>query len=115
MIYVIDDDVIMAECVARACKGKDTRIFGNAIEAMAAISEGELPELIFLDVLLDGPDGFTFLNELVSYTDTAKIPVVIVTSLGIGERGLSEYGVVRVLDKATMTPEEIFGYVREYA
>lgn len=115
MIYVIDDDIIMAECIARACRIKDVRIFGNAIEAMTATNEGELPELIFLDVLLDGPDGFTFLNELVSYTDTAKIPVVIVTSLELMDRDLSEYGVVGVLDKAKMTPQEILGYVREYA
>ena len=61
MIFVIDDDEIMAECVARATK-KETKIFHNAIEAMNALDDG-LPELIFLDILLDGPDGFTFLNE----------------------------------------------------
>ena len=114
MIYVIDDDVIMAECVVRACKVDAVRIFGNAIEAMNAIDEDGAPELIFLDVLLDGPDGFTFLNELASYTDTAKVPVVLVTSLDFSGRDLSEYGVVGVLDKAKMLPQEIYGYVQKY-
>ena len=62
MIFVIDDDEIMAECVARAA-ARPTRIFSNAIEAMNAIADGEMPEMIFLDILLDGPDGFSFLNE----------------------------------------------------
>ena len=116
MILVIDDDAVMAECIARACGDiKEVRIFTNAVEAMEAIGEASVPELIFLDILLDGPDGFTFLNELVSYTDTAKIPVVVVTSLDMGSRAVSAYGVVGVLSKETMRPEEVKGYVLRYA
>ena len=55
MIFVIDDDEIMAECIARAAGG-EVRIFTNAIEAMQEIMVGVVPELIFLDILLDGPD-----------------------------------------------------------
>ena len=113
MIFIIDDDKIMAECIARAFK-KPAKIFTNALEAMDAISEGELPELIFLDILLDGPDGFTFLNELISYDDTMKIPIVIVSSLDFKERDLSVYGVVGVLNKEKMVPKEIRRYVDEY-
>ena len=54
MIFVIDDSREMAECIARATKAK-VKIFGNAIDAMDALGEG-LPDLIFLDILLDGPD-----------------------------------------------------------
>ncbi len=114
MIFVIDDDKIMAECIARACAGYTVRIFNNAITAMEAISENQVPDLIFLDILLDGPDGFTFLNELVSYTDTAKIPIVIVSSLNIDNNDLSVYGVIGVLNKDTMLPEDIKKYANEY-
>lgn len=114
MIYVIDDDEIMAKCIARAC-GADVMICHNAIEAMNKITEGELPDLIFLDILLDGPDGFTFLNEMVSYVDTSQIPVVIVSSLDYTKRDLSTYGVVGCLNKDTMTPQEIQQYVEKYA
>ena len=126
MILIIDDDEIMAECIARACRkasGASVRVVPNAIEAMRMMGEngaddasGEagLPDLIFLDIMLDGPDGFTFLNELVSYSDTAKIPVVIVSSLDLGQEDLSAYGVVGVLDKSQMRPEEVVGYVQKY-
>ena len=112
MIFVIDDDEIMAECVAKAC-GKKTRIFGDAIAAMNAIDD-ELPEMIFLDVMLTGPDGFTFLNEMISYTDTMKIPIVIVSSLDFSDKDLSDYGVVGTLKKDTMKPEDVRKYVEEY-
>ena len=114
MIYVIEDDKLMAKCIARAIKSP-VKIFSNAIDAMNEIINGVMPNLIFLDILLDGPDGFTFLNELVSYSDTAKIPVVVVSSLDLREKDLSSYGVVGVLNKDTMTPEEIKNYVRNYA
>ena len=111
MIFIIDDDEVMAKCVERAVK-KEARIFSNGILAMEAISNGEIPDLIFLDILLDGPDGFTFLNELVSYSDTQKIPVVLISSLNFSGRDLSNYGVVGFLNKDTMTPEEIRSYVQ---
>ena len=115
MIFVIDDDEIMSECIAKACGANaKIKIFSNAIEAMAAINESDKIDLIFLDILLDGPDGFTFLNEMLSYSDTEKIPIVIVTSLDILNKDLSEYGVVGVLNKDTMKPEEILGYVDKY-
>lgn len=112
MIFVIDDDEIMAECVARAAKS-EFKIFHNAIEAMNALGD-ELPKLIFLDILLDGPDGFTFLNELMSYQDTSKIPIVIITSLDINIEKMHDYGVVGVIKKEEMTPAQIRNYVSEY-
>lgn len=114
MIYIIDDDEIMAECIERACKEQSTKKFTNVIEAVQALDQTGIPDLIFLDILLDGPDGFTFLNELASYTDTAVVPIVIVSSLDLTRRDLSAYGVVGVLQKDTMHPEEIREYVKKY-
>ncbi len=144
MILIIDDDEIMAECIARGCGGgreggadgngredegsanenwcgnegeggREVRIFGNAIEAMNFIAENGAPEMIFLDILLDGPDGFTFLNELMSYADTATVPVVVVSSLDFTGRDLSAYNVVKILHKDTMVPAEIKELVAKYA
>ena len=115
MIYVIDDDEVMAGCIARVCVDVgEVKTFANAIEAMNEIVETGVPDLIFLDILLDGPDGFTLLNELVSYPDTVKVPVVIVSSLDLAKKDLTGYGVVGILDKATMMPQEIKNYVKRY-
>lgn len=115
MIFVIDDDEIMRECIARVCLQYDVSMFSDAIAAMNKIADGIIPSLIFLDVMLSGPDGFTFLNELISYADTAKIPVVIVSSLDLSNVDLSVYGVVGVLNKDKMRPKDIREYVFKYA
>ena len=113
MIFVIDDDELMSRCIVRACSGHEVRRFSNAIDAMRVFDEG-IPNLIFLDILLDGPDGFTLINELASYPDTAKIPIVIVSSLDLSDRDLSSYGVVGILSKDSMVPEELLAYANEY-
>ena len=112
MIYVIEDDELMAECIAGYCKCQ-TQVFHNAIDAIQSL-DTDLPDLIFLDILLSGPDGFTFLNELASYPDTLNIPIVIITSLNINNLDLSNYNVVGILNKDTMLPKEVKDYVKRY-
>ncbi len=112
-IFIIEDDAWMAECVARAINtlpGAFTiDIFENAIAAMSALSDcpDALPDLILLDILLDGPDGFTLLHELSSYDDTARIPIILVTSLRLNLADLTIYNVQNILYKDQMTPSEI--------
>lgn len=112
MIFVIDDNRMMAECIAKAC-GIEVKIFGDALMATQALDDG-LPEMIFMGAMLTGPDGFTMLNELISYSDTMKIPVVLITDARFDNLDLSEYGVVGVLSKDTVTPAEVRAYVEKY-
>lgn len=114
MIWVVDSDQVMAECVVRAIMPNDTCIYHDVIEAIEGLAEG-VPDLIFLEIMLAGPDGFTLLNELMSYGDTMRVPVVVVSGLTtFSGRDLSAYGVVGVLDKATMKPEDIRRYVTKF-
>lgn len=113
-IFIIEDDSIMAECCAQNLSASGNyviQIFPNALAAMVALESG-LPNLILLDVLLGGPDGFTFLNELISYQDTARIPVIIASSLDLQDYQLEHYGVVEVLNKETMTPRSLSAAVQ---
>ena len=123
-VFIIEDDPLMAECISRAASrtlvssknnssanSPTIKIFSDAISAINALSD-YLPDLIILDILLNGPDGFTFLNEIISYTDTAKIPVIIVTSLNLSSENLIHYGVRTVLNKEAMTPADIQKAVR---
>lgn len=113
-IFIIDDDELFADCiksaVQKSAQNLEIKTFKNAIDAMGSL-ESPLPSLIFLDILLPGADGFTFMNELTSYPDTAQIPIVLVTSLTLPETDLSIYGVRGILNKETMKPEEVTDYV----
>lgn len=119
LVYVIEDDQIMADCIALSVHGAtetlpdgtesaapDVLVFNDAVSAMSSI-DADSPDVILLDIMLSGPDGFTFLNELVSYHDTARIPVALITSLNLDNRNLDHYGVFRILNKGTMTPADI--------
>lgn len=140
LVFIVEDEPIMAECIALAATGAttypndrhptiltaeqvaamtpeemskpanddnpQTRIFNDAIAAMAGLQE-EIPDVILLDIALTGPDGFTLLNELASYSDTMRIPVAIITNLDLSGHNLEHYGVFRILSKTTMTPEDI--------
>ncbi|MBP5674867.1 response regulator [Candidatus Saccharibacteria bacterium] len=113
LAYIIEDNEVMGELFARYLNGiTETKVFHDAISAINSISSDK-PDMIFLDVLLTGPDGFTFLNEIVSYEDTAKIPVVLVTSLDIKAETLENYNVKKILRKENMLPEDFKNTARE--
>lgn len=113
MILIVTSDLMLGECVARALHDYEVRVLGDAFAAIEQIDD-LAPDLIFLDLLLTGPDGFTFLNEIASYPETARIPVVTISDLDLAEQDLSIYGVVGKLQKDTMTPEMIKKFVQEY-
>lgn len=107
LAYIIEDNEIMSELFARYLNGiTETKIFHDAVSAISEISDDQ-PDLIFLDILLTGPDGFTFLNEIVSYEDTGKIPVVIISSLDFQLESLKNYNVVKILNKDTLLPNDL--------
>lgn len=114
MILVIDDNREMAECIAKATGRSDALICDNAVTAMGVISD-VVPEMIFMEVILTGPDGFALLNELVSYTDTGKVPIVIVSSVDFRGMDLSDYGVVEVLSKDDFRPVDVRRLVKKFA
>ena len=119
-IFIIEDDPDFAEIYQKHLKRNfpeiPLQIFYNAIEANAAfseLSEEELPSLIILDVLLTGPDGFTLLNELLSYPETSQIPVLLISSLNLGQMSLQAYNVRAILNKETFTPADFVNQVQK--
>ena len=119
-IFIIEDDPDFAEIyqkhLARNFSEIPLQIFYNAIEANAAfseLSEEELPSLIILDILLTGPDGFTLLNELLSYPETSQISVLLISSLNLGQMSLHAYNVRSILNKETFTPADFVNQVQD--
>ena len=119
-IFIIEDDPDFAEIYQKYLKRNfpeiPLQIFYNAIEANAAfseLSEEELPSLIILDILLTGPDGFTLLNELLSYPETSQIPVLLISSLNLGQMSLQAYNVRAILNKETFTPADFVDQVQK--
>lgn len=115
LVYVVEDDLWQAEQFQRVLATADYQVecFDNGISAVQAIDE-KVPDIIILDMLLAGTTGVTLAHELQSYSDTGKIPVVLCTNLAeqITLSDVRPYGVGRVLDKATMHPQDLVTAVR---
>lgn len=116
MILIVDSDEIFGECVLSNLEknGFVGHLSKNAIDAIEVVSEN-VPELVFLDIMLTGPDGFTFLNEMASYIDTMNVPVIIMSEKDFSLYELSDYGVVGCLDKNTLKPEDVLKYAKKYS
>lgn len=117
-VLVIEDDAWLADVMLHTLKkhGHETRHADDGVRGMELVDE-ELPDVIFLDVLLPHTTAYTFLHELQSYTDTGKIDVILCTGLAdmIALDDVVPYGVRRILDKSTMQPEDIVGALRSLA
>src|SRR5688572_25295382 len=81
-VLVVDDDPDMAAFLARLLtrEGMAAETVADAEAAFARV--GTLPpDMILLDVMLPGADGFTLCERLKSSPASAMIPIVLVTAL----------------------------------
>jgi DNA-binding response OmpR family regulator len=84
----------------------------NAYTAIDMIDQ-QPPVAIIMSLLLNGPGAIGLLHELQSYVDTARIPVIVCSSLpNLQLDELRPYGVQRLIDTTTMQPDDIPAAVR---
>lgn len=109
-ILIIEDDKFLRELLSRKLEksGFNISMVIDGEEALRKIKEEEY-EIILLDLVLPGVDGFEILKEIKKNPKTSKTPVIILSNLGQQEeveRGL-RLGAVDYLIKAHFTPDEI--------
>ncbi|MNS92368.1 response regulator PleD [compost metagenome] len=112
-IVLVEDDMWLAEQFTRTLADYTVHHAPHALAAIDLIDEVK-PAAIILDVLLTGATAFTLLHELQSYTDTAMVPIILCTNMAteLQLEELESYGVRRILDKATMRPDDLVAAVR---
>lgn len=113
-VLVIDDDRWFAEHYEHELlsDGHTVMTAHHALEGIAKVDQ-QRPDVIVLDVLLPGSNGIALLHELRSHSDLADIPVIVCTTTAIPPGSLTPYGVSEVLDKTTMTNEDLRCAVRK--
>ena len=81
-VLVVDDDPDMAAFLAHLLtrEGLAAETIGDAEAAFASIAALP-PDMIVLDVMLPGADGFTLCERLKAAPASAMIPIVLVTAL----------------------------------
>jgi len=112
---IIEDDKFLRELITR-------KLLNEAYEVSEAVDgeEGikkikeEKPDLVLLDLILPGIDGFEVLSQMRKESALSSIPVIILSNLGQKEdveKGL-KMGAVDYLIKAHFTPGEIIDKIK---
>lgn len=94
-IWIVEDDGNIRDLIAYALRAKGFAAAGfeDGAAFFAELGKsGSLPDLLLLDVMLPGEDGFALLKKLRSGSRTKGLPVIMLTAKG------SEYDKVRGLD-----------------
>lgn len=114
-VLIIEDSEWLADSFARVLdmSGYNSYIAHNAIEAINLVDECN-PSVIILDMLLTGSTAFVLMHELQTYDDTAKIPIILCTNLAteLSIDELEPYGVKKIVNKATMHPEDLVASIK---
>ena len=114
-VLVVEDDKFLRELFIRKLFSDGFKV-ENAIEAKAAfeILERWKPDIILLDLILPGIDGFEILSRLKKDDRFKEIPVIVLSNLGQQEdidRAMS-LGAKDFMVKANFTLDEIIARVR---
>ena len=80
-VLIVDDEIANVELLARRVEaiGCQTQVASSGERAIA-LARTEQPDLILLDVMMPGMDGWQTCRRLKSQPETADIPVIFVTA-----------------------------------
>lgn len=80
-ILIVDDEPCIRECLEAMLKpdGYLTDSVSNGPQALVSIAN-QPPDLILLDVMMPGMDGFEVATTLKSNPNTASIPIIMITA-----------------------------------
>ena len=116
-ILLIEDDTFISEMVVKKLKeaGLAVSLAIDAETGMAKVQEDK-PDLILLDIVLPGMDGYEFLEKIKADKKLSSLPVLILSNLGQKdeiERGLA-LGAKDFLVKAAFDPREVLEKVTAF-
>lgn len=114
-ILIVEDDKFLRELISQKItqEGYDVSEAVDGEKGVTSAKEVK-PDLVLLDLILPGIDGFEVLSRIKADPETSKIPVIILSNLGQKDdidRGL-KMGAVDYMIKAHFTPAEIITKVR---
>lgn len=102
MILVVDDDEFNIKLLNKmlTIEGHAVRTATSGEEALASVAE-QLPDLILLDIMMPGMNGFEVARQLKADSRARSIPIIMVTALEDNESRLKalETGAEDVLTK----------------
>jgi len=114
-ILIIEDDKFLRELIVQKLT-KEGYDAAEAIDGEEGVKKVKAvkPDLVLLDLILPGIDGFEVLKRMKEDPSLVQIPVIILSNLGQKDdvvRGL-KLGAADYLIKAHFTPREIIDKIK---
>jgi signal transduction histidine kinase/CheY-like chemotaxis protein len=106
-VLVVDDDDVLRRMVVEtlARDGSELREAADGSEALAMIAASQ-PDVLVLDLLMPGLDGFGVLDRLLERPETRGLPVVVLTGRDLSE---SERRFLRARSASLLEKREFSG------
>lgn len=116
-ILIIEDDKFIQGMMYKKFQADGFEVLTalNSVEAFNILNQSQIPDLIVLDLLLPGVDGFEILKNLGENENFKKIPVLVFSNLSEAKdvkRAVS-LGAKDFLVKANFTLDELVARVKD--
>ncbi|OGF24186.1 hypothetical protein A3H09_02470 [Candidatus Falkowbacteria bacterium RIFCSPLOWO2_12_FULL_45_13] len=115
-ILLVEDDATISSIYRAKFEADGFKVL-TAIDGASGLEliKKEAPDIVMLDVILPGLDGFSVLEEAKKDKSTKDIPVVMLTNLGTPDDKIKgqKMGAKDYFIKASLTPGEISEKIKE--
>jgi len=115
-ILLVDDDAVLCEMyrVKFEQAGFRVTVSHDGAHALELLKSGLKPDLILLDLIMPGTDGYAFLRELKN-KHLAPCPIVVLTNQqeDVDKEEAFALGASHYIVKASATPKEILDHIVE--
>lgn len=116
-VLIVDDDRFLLDMYSIKFNEQDfdVKLAGSAEEALNILNQGLVPDIVLIDVIMPGMDGFSLIAEMRKQQFDRKVALIILSNLGQKsdiEKGLAS-GADGYIVKASATPSEVVSKVTE--
>ncbi|MCD6270495.1 response regulator [bacterium] len=114
-ILLVEDDDFLRELIVKKLNQENYEV-SEAVDGEEAVKKVKeiVPDLVLLDLILPGMDGFKVLSQIKEDSALTHIPVIILSNLGQREdvEKALKLGAADYMIKAHFTPNEIIKKIK---
>lgn len=115
-VLIIEDDKLLREMMFRKLEKEGFEV-SSVMDGSEAVTKTKdiKPDIVLLDLILPGSNGFEILKEIKNDREIKETPVIVLSNLGQKseiDKGI-ELGAVDYLVKAHFTPTEVLEKIKK--
>lgn len=115
-VLIVEDDALLSKVLSESFLAEkfEVAVVDNGLNVIESVRSFS-PDVVLLDLIIPGLDGFGVLKELKSDKRTADIPVAVISNLGdVGDiKSTKALGADEYFIKSNTEMEKIINYVKK--